>query len=118
MGEALALPAREGGAVLAQHRVEPLGKPLDELQAVRRPCSLGHLFVGGAFAADANIVRNRVVEKDHVLEDYGDVREPRFLGELGDVLSRAEDPAAVGSQNLAASWAQVDLPEPLGRRAR
>lgn len=94
-GEALALPAREGGAVLAQHRVEPLGKPLDELQAVRRPCSLGHLFVGGAFAADANIVRNRVVEKDHVLEDYGDVREPRFLGEPGDVLARAEDPAAV-----------------------
>ena len=33
-GEALTLPARERGAVLAQHRVEPLGKLLDELQAV------------------------------------------------------------------------------------
>ncbi len=60
-------PEREA-LFLAQHRVEPLGS-LSMNPGSARPCSLGHLFRRRrAFAADANIVRNRVVEKDHVLK--------------------------------------------------
>lgn len=94
-GEALALPSGKSGAVLAQHRVEPLGKPLDELHAVRRPRRFRHFFINRSLATDSDVVCNRVVEKDHVLEDNRYVREPRFFGELGDILARAEDPAAV-----------------------
>ena len=73
----------------------PWGKPLDEFHAVRRLRRLGHLFVRSSLATDPDVVRDRVVEKDHVLEDNRYVREPRFFGELGDILARAEDPAAV-----------------------
>ena len=60
-----------------------------------RPRRFRHFLISCSLAADSDVVRDRVVEKDHVLKDYGDVREPRFLGEPGDVLARAEDPAAV-----------------------
>lgn len=62
---------------------------------MRRPRRFRHFFISRSLATDSDVVCNRVVEKDHVLEDNRYVREPRFFGELSDILARAEDPAAV-----------------------
>ena len=70
-GDPLPLPAGEGGTVLPDHRLIALGQLADELVALGGLGGFQHLLIGGAPAAQADVLHHRVPKQHHVLEHHG-----------------------------------------------
>ena len=63
-GDQLALALAQAAAALAQHRVVPVGQPLDEAHRPRQRRRGHHLLVGRVRPAKADVVHHRVAEQE------------------------------------------------------
>src|SRR5688572_25865266 len=79
-GHALALPARELYPALADDRVVARLEPFDELVRVRNAADLLNLLGGGIRTSVADVLCDRAVEEEVVLEHHSD---------LGSVVAQA-----------------------------
>ena len=127
-GDALALPARELDAALADLRVVAaapgrVGELADEAVGLGAARGLDHLGVARVRAAVQDVVAHRAVQQRGVLRDHADLRAQAVLGDGGDVLAVDQDAPALqvmeaqqqmGQRRLARAGAP-DQADPLAR---
>ena len=122
-GDALALPAREADAALADHRRVALRQAGDEAVRVGRPRRRLDLGVARVRLAEADVLRRRAVEEIGVLIDHAEPgAEPRAL-QRAQVAAAEQDAASlrvVEAQQQAqdrglAGAARADDADPLPR---
>ena len=95
-GDALALPARERVATLADHGVVAVGQAVDEAGGTGR-LGRGHdLFEGGVRSAVGDVVPDRHGEEEGLVEDDADVGPQAGEGEVAHVVPVDPDGAAGG----------------------
>src|SRR6185295_6196458 len=93
---ALALPARQRRAPLADQRVVALGKLPDELVGVREPGGLLDFGARGVGLAVGDVLPDRLVEEDRLLLDVADLVTERLQRVRPQVLSVDPDRAFRG----------------------
>ena len=113
--DALALAAREHAAALADAGLEAFRIALDEIERLRARGGLANLLVGRLRPADAQVLADRAVEQQHLLEHHADV--PAQRRELAS--PRMSMPSILiepdcGSNTRCSSASAVDLPAPVG----
>ena len=91
-GDALALAAGERHAALADHRVVAFRHPLDEFVRVGEPGRADDLIAGGFGFAVGDVLPDRRVEENRLLQDETDLLAQRSQSELAHVLSVDHDP--------------------------
>ena len=91
----LPLPAGQGKALLADHRVVALGQPDDELVRLGRLGRGDDLLVGRIRAAVGDVGPDRVGEQEAVLHDQADRGAQRVAGHVGDVVPADADRAGL-----------------------
>jgi hypothetical protein len=93
-GDALALPARQLDAAIADDRGESVGQRIDEIAACgrRRRADLG---LRGFGASIANIVQDGAVQQANVLRHDGDRIAQALLRDAGDILAADQDAAGL-----------------------
>ena len=79
----LTLPAAELQAGAAEHGVIAHGKLVDEFVDAGRFGRILRLFIGGIGIRQGNVVQNRVAEDLSALQHRSTLRQPSFLGEIG-----------------------------------
>ncbi|CAN4028530.1 Zn-dependent peptidase ImmA, M78 family, partial [Dysosmobacter welbionis] len=94
-GNALFLPAGEGGAALSNHGIIAVRQGRDEIVAAGGLGSGHHLFMGGVRAAELDVVLHRVMEQIHRLEHHGDVSQQALAGKLPHIVSAHGDRAGI-----------------------
>ena len=75
--QALALAAGEHAAALADRRLEALRDALDEIERLRALGRAAQLLVGRVGLADAQVLGDRAVEQQRLLEHHADVAAQR-----------------------------------------
>ena len=114
-GQPLALPARQGLAAVAQHRVVAVGQRHHEVVGAGQPGGLLDLRAGGAGPGVPDVLAHRGPEQHRALHHHGDLRAQRVGLQLADVVAVDEHPAAGGDGQPAQQRQQRRLPGP--RRA-
>src|SRR6185503_9404286 len=84
-GDSLALAAGEHASAFADARLESVRILLDELQRLGARGSDANVLVGRLRAADAQILRDRAVEQQNLLEHHADVPAERRKLDAADV---------------------------------
>src|SRR6266511_1713862 len=92
----LLLPAGQPVAAFPDHGVVPVGQGQDELVQVRGGGGGDQVVVGGVGLGVAQVLRDRGVEQEGVLEHHAQLRSPRLEGDLAQVGAVDEDPAGLG----------------------
>ena len=92
-GDALALPAREADAALADHRVVALRQPRNEGVRVGRPGRGLDLGVARVRLAEADVLRRGAVEEVGVLVDDAEARAQGRAVQRAQVLAAEQDAA-------------------------
>ena len=95
-GDALALPAGELGAALAEQRVVALGQLHDELLGVRGACYPAQRFVAGVGPAVQDVVAHAAREQHGVLGDDADLAAQRPQGHVAQIVAVDRDAPGVG----------------------
>jgi hypothetical protein len=88
----LALAAGQGVALLADHRVQALGQPLEHVAGGRRGQGVEHLLVAGLRAPEGDVVAQAGREQHRLLVDDPDRRAQRVQREAGDVVAVDQHP--------------------------
>jgi len=96
-GDALALPAREPDAALADDRVVALGQRVHELGGLRGLGGGAHLLDRGVGAAVGDVVAHRAREQQRLLQHDADLRAQAGQGHLAHVVAVDEHRAWVTS---------------------
>ena len=105
-GDALALAAGEGQAVLADHGVVAVRQRGDEVVGLRGPRGGVQLLVGGVRAAVADVGAEGVREQEAVLRHQSDERPQGVQGQLAHVV--AADPHGARRHVVEAGQQQRD----------
>ena len=77
--------AGKGGAVLPNHCLVALGQFADKVVALGGFGGLQHLLIGGAPAAQPDVLHHRVPEQHHVLEHHGVGAQERLRVHRGHI---------------------------------
>ena len=114
--EALALPAREGDAALADDGGVTIGKPLDELVRLREPGRVDELLLRRLRPAEREVLANRRREEEGILRDDADLAAQRAQCHLAyvdavDLDSALADVVETGDERGEARLARAGVPD-------
>ena len=111
-GQALALPARQGGAVLAQDRVVALGQLLDEGLGLGAAGGLPHLRGIRVPRAPRDVLEGGGPEDDRLLQHQGDLPPERRQPDPAQVVAVDGDAPALGIEEAQHEPGQGALARP------
>jgi hypothetical protein len=101
--QALLLPAGEAVSALTDDRVVAVGKRGDEVVHVGRPGGGGHLLLRGVGKRVEEVLADRGVKQERVLEHDPDVPAQRLQGEVADVVPVEQNAPRPGGRRSAGS---------------
>ncbi len=113
--EPLPFAAGKAGVLRIQGRVVTFGLAGDEIVGTGGACRRLHVSIGRVRAPQANIVGDRALEQNDILQDHGDGAVERLAVECAHIDSRrSEWRRNPRPERRATKWASVDLPAPDG----